>query len=101
MIWPQNFVRLRSRLVTRFSRQVWGPQKFILKLRRVQRKLHNVQLMLLTVQNAHNLHKRLQVQPFVPLVHLILLLAQFSTANRCLAVGTNYQDSGTNILILQ
>ena len=68
MIWPQKFVRLRSRLITQFSRQVWSPQKFVLKLRRVQRKLHRVQLMLLTVQNAHNLHKRLHLQPFVPLI---------------------------------
>ena len=36
MIWPKKFVRLKSHFVTRFSRRVWDPQKFVLKLRRVK-----------------------------------------------------------------
>ena len=54
MIWPKNFVRFKSHLITRFSRRVWDPQKFILKLHRMERKLHRVQSKLRTIKNAHN-----------------------------------------------
>ena len=68
-MWPQNFVRLKLQHVTRFSRHVWDPQKSVVKLRRVQSKLHRVQWKLRTMKNKYNRHKRLHLQLFVPLVH--------------------------------
>ena len=61
MIWLQKIVRLISQIVTRFSRHVWIPQKFALKLRDVQKKLRDVQRKLRAVENDQNRPGQLQL----------------------------------------
>ena len=42
------------------------PQNFVPELRVIESKLHRMQTELCHVQNSHNLHERLQKQPFQP-----------------------------------